>query len=168
MYKPSILTKLLELLFARDNFFSRTIIVVVKRLKTQKYLFVIAIGLIFLLALVVHYIIKPDLPVPFYLTLIVIFILALISILDFFKASQNEGESRGQGRRKLVMSKEIQNSEIIKKQLEKAKMALGFIEQKAAGIPVSERSVSLVSDLEQQRQLVDELEKKLDSLTKKG
>jgi uncharacterized membrane protein YbhN (UPF0104 family) len=45
--------------------------------------------------------------------------------------------------------------------LEEAEVTLRYLESKAAGIPVTERTVSLMRDLERQRELVEELRSKL-------
>lgn len=165
--KENWLTAVLRQFLSSDNLLGKPLLAVIRRLHSQRYLFVIGIVILVVIALTIVYLVKPEVASPFYAALGVVLILALVAMGDAFLRSlppevvgersllPQEGEEN-------TMGEVPHDCEPLKRQLEEARRTLCLLEQKAAAIPRLERPISLTRDLEDHQRLVKELVAKLD------
>lgn len=160
------LITILEKLLSADNFFSKTLLAVISQLKNQRYLFVLGVILLVVMALTIVYLVEPGVAGPFYAALGVILIVVLVALGDVFLnalppevLSKRSLTSQAQ---EDAMIDIPEDCESIRRELENARTALHHLNKKAAGIPLSERPARLSSDIEYQEKLVKELQSKLD------
>ncbi|NJP46042.1 hypothetical protein [Actinacidiphila epipremni] len=100
----------------------------------------------------------PEADIPFYVLVGASVLLLLAGLYGRISPSGAPGPNR-------TRNPEMPNDRSeLTRTLEEARRTLHFLEVKAAGIPASERTISLSRDLEQQRVLVGELETQLNDL----
>ena len=94
--------------------------------------------------------------VPFYVFISISAILILVGVFTEFR-------THGQPQRRREQQPVKSDRQRLEAILEEAEVTLRHLESKAAGIPVTERTVSLSRDLESQRVLVEDLKSRLNT-----
>lgn len=161
------LVRILQELLSADNLFSESLLAVIQRLQEQKYLFVLGVVVLVTFALMIVYVINPETPIPFYVALAAILILALSALGMTVLSSKRviprkiqSGGSREDKEGKVIPISE--DCELLKRQLKAARETLNELEVQAAAIPETERTATFSRNLRKQREMVRDLEQRLE------
>lgn len=129
-----------------------------RRLGDQTYLFLITGLIVLVISFVVLLTYRPVDQTPFYVLVGVSALLLALGALPRVRRHTTQGV-------RPVQASDQSAEARLNRQLREALITLHHLESKAAGIPVTERPISLTRDLESQKELVDRLQQQLRDLT---
>lgn len=129
-----------------------------QRLGDQTYLFLISGLIVLVISFVVLLTYQPVDQTPFYVLVGVSALLLAFGALYRLRGHTTRGVPP-------VQASDQSAEARLNRQLHEALNTLHHLENKAAGIPVTERTISLTRDLESQKELVDRLRQHLRDLT---
>lgn len=169
------LVRVLQDLLSASSMFSRSLLAVIQRLQEQKFLFVLGAVVLVTFALVMVYLVNPQAPLPFYVTLAAILILVLSALgmtilssrLGVSQEIQAKGDWEGEDKEGKVTSIP-EDCELLKRQLNAARETLNELEVQAAAIPETERTATFSRNLRKQRETVRDLEQRLEECLQRG